>query len=676
MQPIPNSPYRLKRRANRNRFVEILTVSLFAIAFMLLGMGATFWIIRSQGTFGPTPTPTATQEPIATETPNVPATVAMEDMLTQVAYTAAQATLAFQALGVNQTATAEALLAAAQPQSPLAAETNVVLLPSISAGGEQPTDPAAQPAGEQPTSVAMLPIISAPQGESPLATPTETLLPGITVVETPTETPTLLPTETPTFTPEPPTATATATLFTVTNLTSRVVSEGGAPLYPGIGSVYTAAVTKPKEDTSLRLQGRSETGEWLNVSDNGALYWTRYAFVRPQGNAVPQGAPSGSVGDDVRWLPVVGVTTNPQPAATPVQALPAFDEYSQYLHDLNNSGMVTQLPGSYLSFDRLGGSEAGGTYYAPLMVVGDKIYAANGDRKLYAIGKTDGTQRWVIDIGDEVRQSPTVVGANIYLATQNGTIVSIIDQGNSAAQQWTRPIPNSSPITAIKTVGNKLFVGMNEAGINKLYVIDRNNGSLIKNRAINGTMLAPAIAGNTIYVAGQQLLALDVDNIDITLWQLNPNSGVTTPPVFVYPGQKAIAELVFADGGGQIHVLNAHTGEDKMQLNGVAGAKFINVTTDYIVATGEGFVRIFARNDGHQIYNLSIGGGVITALASGSRLLVVQGDGQILLINLATGQQVPFAQRPVSLLAAPAVSSLDLFIPGSDRFIYVVRGGQ
>ena len=222
MQPIPNSPYRLKRRANRNRFVEILTVSLFAIAFMLLGMGATFWIMRSQSAFGPTPTPTATQEPIATETPNVPATVAMEDMLTQVAYTAAQATFAFQALGANQTATAQALIAAAQPQSPLAAETNVVLLPSISAGGEQP----ANPAGEQPTSVAMLPIISAPQGESPLATPTETLLPGITVVETPTETPTLLPTETPTFTPEPPTATATATLFTVTNLTSRVVYNG------------------------------------------------------------------------------------------------------------------------------------------------------------------------------------------------------------------------------------------------------------------------------------------------------------------------------------------------------------------------------------------------------------------------------------------------------------------
>ena len=341
----------------------------------MLGMGATFWIMRSQSIW--TYLHPATQEPIATETPNVPATVAID---VDGCYAAAQATFAFQALGANQfyPSTLPRRDNHHSPQRPTSC-----CCPAFQRAANNPPI-----SGEQPTGGNVANYLS-PTGRKSLATPTETLLPGITVVETPTETPTLLPTETPTFTPEPPTATATAALFTVTNLTSRVVADGGAPLYPGIGSVYTAAVTKPKEDTSLRLQGRSETGEWLNVSDNGALYWTRYAFVRPQGNAVPRAC--GSVGD-VCWLPVVGVTTN-HSLATPVQALPAPDEYSQFLHDLNNSGCTT-VPSSYISFDRLGARLA--AQYAPLMVVGDKIYAANGDRKLYAIGKTDGTQRWVI----------------------------------------------------------------------------------------------------------------------------------------------------------------------------------------------------------------------------------------------------------------------------------------
>lgn len=172
-----------------------------------------FWVVQNRIAFVPTPTLTATPEPAFTPTPNVPETLVMEDLLTQVAFTAAQATLAFQTVGNSQTATAVAIAQAnGQPNSPLEQPTNAIFVPNVSSGGDPsnpgvPVDAAQLTATAEANSV-FVPNVPGPQATDTPVPPTPTNISGVDPLATATETTTPEPSPTETVTTVPATDTA------------------------------------------------------------------------------------------------------------------------------------------------------------------------------------------------------------------------------------------------------------------------------------------------------------------------------------------------------------------------------------------------------------------------------------------------------------------------------------
>lgn len=690
MQQSKNSFQRRPRRPAGNRAAEIFTISILVSLFLLLGVGAMFWVVQNRIAFVPTPTLTATPEPASTPTPNVPATLVMEDMLTQVAYTAAQATLAFQTVGSGQTATAIAIAQAnGQPNSPLGESTSAVFVPNVSGGSGEPVNPGDPADAAQLTATAMVtnpvfvPNISGvPATDTPVP-PTPTNLPGVIPVETVTEIPTssIPPTETATFIPATDTATATPTpAFVINNQNGQVVSGGS--LYPGMGTLYTA-VTQLALNSTVNISGRSETGEWLLVCCyNNISYWARNYDVRPTNNPTPANAPTNVNGNDIRWLPLATPIPGLNPAPTSVPTPIAQQDYPQLMRDLRNSGRVQQLPTTYNAPVSLVGSQAGGAYISPLVIANNVVYAVSADNNLYAIDKQAGNQLWRYNLGASVRVAPLVVDSTIYLATGGGKIVALLDQGNSAGLIWEKQLVGT-PLTGIKVVDNKLFVGLKEDGdIVKIYELDRlNQGNQINVLNYSIPLQPPIIAGNLLFVAGSVLNASDIDRIGKTIWQINDYSEPLAPPVFVSPGTRALAELYVVNkeaNASKIYVINANTSERLGNaIEGADNAKLLTVTDSYIVTIGSGSVRRFNRSDGGQLADINIDGSEpMLASSSGNRLLVVNTSGAITLIDLVSGGVTPIGQQAIPMQAAPAISGLDLYIPGSDSYIYVLRGIQ
>ncbi|MDQ3248684.1 MAG: hypothetical protein M3Q45_05685, partial [Chloroflexota bacterium] len=165
-----NSP-----RRRRNRTAEILTLSLLVGLVVLLGVGGLFWLAQNGLLSGPTPTPTATAAPASTLTPDFRATRVMEDMLTQVAYSAT-------IVGREQPSLPGTLVADAPTDIQIFAPITQNALVTQNESGATPTPVALSPLADVPLTAA--PPITQSVGStlhlatiangSPLPTPTPT----------------------------------------------------------------------------------------------------------------------------------------------------------------------------------------------------------------------------------------------------------------------------------------------------------------------------------------------------------------------------------------------------------------------------------------------------------------------------------------------------------------------
>ncbi len=697
-------PSRTRKRivyVSRNRTAEIITISVLIATFMLLGVGLMLWAVRTEIAFGPTPTPTATSDPTSTSTPDFRATHISEDMLTQVAYAAAQATLAAGVLGPVSP------IAVVMPTSdtlttPASESTgSTVMLPSISSGGVDsplplPVDDASNPGLVQTaTSVALLPIVSAPgentpvpQSDSPLPLPntplpTPTTPPGVIVVVSPTTTDTPSPIPLPptaTFTPAPPlppTPTATATLAIIVNNLNAVVGAAGGKAFQGPGSRYPSpGAFNPGPVT---LINRDSTGEWVYACCIASIpYWVRQAQAQPANNPTPVGAPTNSPANDVRWLAVSAGAGNLQPAPTVVPTPPLPDDFPVGLRERTNSNRVVSIPLFLTAPSRFNGGLAGAAYVSPIMIANGALYAISADNNIYSIDKNVGNQRWRYPINNASNVAPAVAGQVVYLVTQAGLVYALQDQGAIAAPLWQQPI-NATPATDIKLIGDKLLIGGRSGNASNLFALDRNNGAVLKTQGVgNVTILSPAIGNHLVYIAGDKLYALDVDDINTIVWSRSDlPSPMLAAPVYVAPGGRGLAELFVIDSAGRVYTLDANTGNNLAgPWGGGEGANSMTVADSALIISGPGYVRAISRSDGRQLWNNGIAGLAVGGpLTDGQRVLVMTSGGTALLIDIATGALQSIAGNQ-SLLGAAALSGLDLYVAGSDGNLYVWRGGR
>ncbi len=647
------------RRPAPNRTAEILTISLLVGLIVLLGVAGMLWLTQGRPLFVPTPTPTATVTARATATPDFRATRVMEDMLTQVAYSAT----------VIQRQIAMGTL---EPLPVLTTNTPAnIFVPSIR-DGETPAAVAFTPTATPNT-------ISLPfSPNSPLPTPTP-LVPPTAMLEPPTATVVVEITVEPTltFTPLPPTQTPIPTIYFVNTLRARVVREAGVVLRLGPSNVYAEAGSLPV-NTQVNLLGRDATGEWVYVCCLGNdPRWARQAYVQAFDNLLATAAPTSINPNDVRWLPLQPLASDATPVLTPTP-IPAND-YPIVRHDPTNRARVPRIPRLPLdnAWPSLG--LAGGAFTSPVVVAGESVLVASADGHLYSFGRTAGNQRWRYLVGPPMRFAPVVQDTTIYLVDDDGRIMALQDLGGQASVVWQNTLPQP-PSSGFTVVGSKLYVSTMSGGTHQVLAVNRGNGGIesAKFDTTGNYLHAPAVGNQLLYVGDSSLWALDLENFE-QVWTRPEIQNVVTAPVYSANGVVAFAEVYVADSVGHIYSLDANTGVQLWRYDGTEPITALALNDTTVFASGNGYVRAIARNKEHrELWRVGVNGVVPGGpLVDSEVVLIVTATGDIQYLDAITGglTNAP-ALVATTLSGGAAVSGNYLFMAGTNNNLYALRDVQ
>jgi outer membrane protein assembly factor BamB len=162
-----------------------------------------------------------------------------------------------------------------------------------------------------------------------------------------------------------------------------------------------------------------------------------------------------------------------------------------------------------------------GAFYAPA-VAGDTVYASSPTH-LYALGVSDGSQKWVqTDVTGGV---PAVVNGTVYLPAGERIVARSATDGS---KEWESHVGSSAPVAVAD--------GVVYANSNKLHAIDTTDGSVLWQTELPGTASIP-----------DELPSRGDTSPDL------PSLGPSPPPV-VADG------TVYACSGGTVSALDAGSG--------------------------------------------------------------------------------------------------------------------
>jgi outer membrane protein assembly factor BamB len=604
----------------------------------------------------PTPTITPTLGPRATATPDFLATRNAQEVATQEAFRLALVAQqsATPTPGASPTPDGEE----GGPPTP----TVSISLPVVESGGrdDQTTDPQPAETEAPPATVQIsLPVISSSDPATSTPTP-EPAIDSPLPTATPTYTP--LPTVTPTFTPE----------SAVQTVRLQGVMRESRPIRAGPSSLYTQTATLNAGQVVI-MEGRESVGEWVYLCcEQDVAGWTLQANVQIQGNQWPEG--SGNQGDpnNANRLNIRAPQTplaQPFNQPTPVPG----GDFPFWRRDPASQANVGQLPRSNLRRawpDNEGAT--GGGVTSPVVVVGLSVVVASADLNLYSLGRDMGNQRLRHPLPSPVRVAPAMVDNIIYAATENGVVLALQDQGGGAVELWSTNL-GAVPAAGINAWERFLFV----PGANGLlYALNQEGGEIAWSRPIPGPQMQyPAMGRNLLYVGSQNILALDIYNNGEVAWQRNDVGAVTAPPLYSAPGFSALAELYVADASSRIWALDANTGRDLWQRATDGPIYSLTVDNDTLYLVSNNSLQAISRNGSEERWRYSLGERLAgSPIAGPNSLLLVTESGSIRLLDKGSGSPTATFTLMTNAVGAPAVSGDLIFVPGSDGFVYALRG--
>lgn len=216
-------------------------------------------------------------------------------------------------------------------------------------------------------------------------------------------------------------------------------------------------------------------------------------------------------------------------------------------------------------------------------VVGDVVYIASTDGVLYAVNRSDGTQRWKFETKGPIASSPAVSGGLVYVSSLDGNIYAV--DAASGVKRWafaTRgerrftapgihgaiphtehmPDPYDVYLSSPTVVAGTLYIG---SGDQHIYALDAATGTLRWSFATGDVVHAsPAVVDGVVYIGSwdRNLYALDAGS-GRERWHYTTGNDTTSYNQIGIASSAAVVDgLVFVGGrDGHFHVVDAKTGE-------------------------------------------------------------------------------------------------------------------
>ena len=689
------SHFQLEPEASSGSLSRTLLFGLLFIAAFLAFVGTLVVLNNSELAFGPTPTPTATSRLPTDATPDFRATRHVEDQLTAQVYQVAQST----ATGPIDASTEGTSMpgdagegsveilperdgATAAPAPPDQSTESEPQTPAEGSEGAPAEAPAEDNTGSGETTVNLPVVISGSQGtveataeaeDVPQPTPSPTETATETPVPTATEAP---PTATP-FLPSPtpalPTPTFTPQLSTIDYTVDSLkafVDANGAIVREGPGANYNSKGEFGPE-IEVKLLGRTRSGEWVYACcvDNEPG-WIRQIEAPPSGNEFRDNPPENADPNDVRWLRVQSIDSSLEPL--PIATTIPIDDFPLARYDRANRAKLATFPVIPV---RNGWPntpyETGSEFTSGVAVFGQSVVAANADNHIYSINRLGGNQRWRASVDAPVRFAPAIQDSTVYVVDEAGTVYAFGDSGNVATERWKQPL-GMTPSAGINIAGGQLFVPGTTADAQRLYALNRDNGDRIHEFATSGRALGyPAIGDQLVYIAGDKLWALDINDINNRIWEYTEFTDYTVPPIYSDQGVLALAEIIIASNDGLVHIIDANTSRRKLSVNLEQITTGMAIDDQRIYTTSGTFINALDRRTLETAWTSALDSPAVDGpIAGPGQLVVFQESGAIIFFESAQGSQIGGMFIPDRIPGTGALSGQWIFTANTRGSLY------
>lgn len=398
------------------------------------------------------------------------------------------------------------------------------------------------------------------------------------------------------------------------------------------GTTDVNVAERKNESRPIRLPAQSGNADWPQ-----AIGTERFRTPNPALRATPQQVWSVNIGaGNSRRQRIVA---DPVVAGGRVFTLDASARVSA----VSTSGALLWSADLTPERDRSSDATGGG-----LAVAGGTLYVTLGFGDLVALDAASGAVRWRQRLDAAASGPPTVFDGRIYLAAgdetgwavraEDGLVDWQFDTVPSLSNVLGAPAPALTGKFAVFAFGNGDVVAVFRRGglrrWNAAVTGERPGRALARIGDITG---APVVSGSRLYAANQsgRLVALDIENGD-RLW--TAREGAVDPvwpagdSVFAVTDRQQLIRVDIADG--QVIWAAELPGyvKDKPRRRGKIYASFGPILAGgrILVASGDGFVRSFAPEDGRMLSMIEVLGGAATApVVAGNTLYVVSAKGEL-----------------------------------------------
>lgn len=142
---------------------------------------------------------------------------------------------------------------------------------------------------------------------------------------------------------------------------------------------------------------------------------------------------------------------------------------------------------------------------APVVAVGDWVFAVDEATQVTAYRREDGGRVWAVEAGAASEQPVAVEGQRVYVARRDGVIVSL--RAENGSRVWERRIGGApQPMLALR---DRLYVGADD---NYVYCLMAVDGRIDWRWRTGGDIVgAPVLDGDRIYVVSMDALVRALD---------------------------------------------------------------------------------------------------------------------------------------------------------------------
>jgi outer membrane protein assembly factor BamB len=226
--------------------------------------------------------------------------------------------------------------------------------------------------------------------------------------------------------------------------------------------------------------------------------------------------------------------------------------------------------------------KTGGRVLSSPLVVGEAAYVGSTDGSLYAINRSDGTQRWKFDTRGPISSSPAYHDGLVYITSVDGNLYAV--DAATGTVRWSfatkgerrftapgihgaiprterMPDPFDVFLSSPTIAGGLVYFG---SGDQHVYALDASNGTLRWSFPTGDVVHAsPAVSAGLVYVGSwdRNLYALDAVT-GRERWRYTTGNDTTIYNQIGIASSAAVADgLVFVGGrDGHFHAVDARTG--------------------------------------------------------------------------------------------------------------------